>query len=400
VNQIKTLLALLALGGTAYAVYLQIHGQAWEIPWEQLAFLSLPAGETGPLSPPVVAPNTTDAAAPVFLTPNENGPHVGGPSALAPQAAASVLAPSDLDANPTAPFADNQPARGMPNDPRNEPSPSGPSAEDQTADTAEPDPAARVAFETAKAQAGELLQAGRLKEALALLTEWYEWDGRPRVHAAERMPLYDLLGQLAGTVIYSRDHWLEPPHVVQNGENLEDIARQYQVSSALLAKINGLSNPRFLPSGTRLKVLRGPFQAIVQPSRFCLVLKIQDLYAGVFPIGIGRDVPLPRGELIVQLHVLNPPYYGPDGTSFAASDPQNPYGKRWIDLGGHFGLHGTNDPNLIGRENARGCLALHPRDLDDLADLLSLGSRVTILDENAGPLANRAAGDPSDRNRK
>ena len=45
-----------------------------------------------------------------------------------------------------------------------------------------------------------------------------------------------LLGQLAGTVIYSTEHQLEPARVVKPGETLETIAKEYNVPWQLLGE--------------------------------------------------------------------------------------------------------------------------------------------------------------------
>ncbi len=50
-----------------------------------------------------------------------------------------------------------------------------------------------------------------------------------------------LLSQLAGTVVYSTEHQLEPARVVKPGETLETIAKEYNVPWQLLAKINGFN---------------------------------------------------------------------------------------------------------------------------------------------------------------
>jgi lipoprotein-anchoring transpeptidase ErfK/SrfK len=55
-------------------------------------------------------------------------------------------------------------------------------------------------------------------------------------------------------------------------------------------------------------------------------------------------------------------------------------GERWIglDSGNQLGIHGTNDPASIGRAESRGCIRLSPTDVDDVYDILSIGSKVVI----------------------
>jgi hypothetical protein len=220
---------------------------------------------------------------------------------------------------------------------------------------------------------GQLLSQDRLVEAHRELSRWY---ADPRI-AASQQQVQELLDQLAGTIIYSRESLMDPAYEVQPGDTLERIAGRYQVPWQLLAKINGIGDPNSLRSGERLKVVRGPFSADVDVSRFRLTLWLGDLYAGSFPIGLGGDHSLADGVFAVEQKVQNPTYYGPEGV-IAADDPANPLGERLLSLGQQLGIHGTNEPQGLGQAGSRGCIRLSARDIDDVYDILSVGSRVTI----------------------
>ncbi len=47
-------------------------------------------------------------------------------------------------------------------------------------------------------------------------------------------------------------------------------------------------------------------------------------------------------------------------------------------MSNNIGLHGTVDPQNIGRDDNRGTICLGDRDIDDLYGILSVGSRVVI----------------------
>ncbi len=108
-----------------------------------------------------------------------------------------------------------------------------------------------------------------------------------------------------------------------------------------------------------------------------------ELYAGRFPIGIGRDQPSLEGQFVVREKSTQRPYYGPDGM-IDAGDPRNPLGKYWIGLTEHIGIHGTSDPRSLRRADNRGTICLGQRDIEDLFDILSAesessaGSRVIV----------------------
>ncbi|MGW8257124.1 MAG: L,D-transpeptidase family protein, partial [Thermoguttaceae bacterium] len=185
------------------------------------------------------------------------------------------------------------------------------------------------------------LEANKLSDALLTLSSLY---GRPELSQTESRQLTQLLDQLAGTVIYSRKHYLEPPYIVQPGETLDQIAQRYDVPTLLLARINGIGDPQHLQPGQELKVLRGPFNAIVHLEKHELTLMLHGCYAGRFAIGLGCDQPKLEGEFTVRERTADPLYRGPDGTIVAGGDPRNPLGKYWIGLSDSIGLHGTVDP--------------------------------------------------------
>jgi LysM repeat protein len=219
------------------------------------------------------------------------------------------------------------------------------------------------------------LEAGQLAVALQQLSAC---QGDPRLAPAEQQELCQLLDQVAGTVVYSTQHLLEPPYEVQPGERLEDIGQRYNVPWQLLAKINGIDDPQSLRPGERLKVVRGPFNALVSLDRRELTLLLADgLYAGRFGIGIGREHPPVEGVYSVSDKMINPVYRGRD-RAVSADDPSNPLGERWIGLGSELAIHGTDRPENVGRTDLPGSISLSPRDVEDVFDILSVGSKVTI----------------------
>ena len=224
-----------------------------------------------------------------------------------------------------------------------------------------------------------LLAQNRLVDAHLELSEWF---GAPEFTPEEDAQITELLDQLAGTVVYSRQHLLERAYEVQPGDTLEKIADVYEVPWQLLANINGIRDPRAVRPGDQLKVVRGPFGAHVDLRRLRLVLYVGSRYAGRFPIGIGEDHNIPESDFVVERKVVNPIYYGQPVID--KDDPNNPLGEYALDLGNGILIHGTNEPGSIGRVGARGCIRLADRDIKDVYDILTArtertaGSPVTI----------------------
>ena len=224
------------------------------------------------------------------------------------------------------------------------------------------------------AAAKERLSRGDFVEVYEALSAWH---GEQRLSTDEARQLTELLDQVAGTVIYSTGHFLEPAYRVRPGDTLERIAETYEVTPRLLAKINGIRDPWSLEPGEELKVVRGPFDATVDLDKLELTLNLQGRYAGRFSIGTGNDYPQLEGSHTVREKMIGPTYFGRDGT-IAADDPENPLGKHWIGLENRIGIHGTNYPRNVGAVGGRGAICLGDRDIDDVFDILTVGSRVVI----------------------
>jgi LysM repeat protein len=232
-----------------------------------------------------------------------------------------------------------------------------------------------AAFASAWADAHDKLAAGRYAEALAVLSTWYD-DATLGVEESQR--LEELLGQLAGTVIYSQQDLLLPPHVVEPGETLLTIAAPLGVSWQLLAKINGVPDPAKLVPGESLKLVRGPFDAVVSVSRRRLSLRVGGNYAGSFPVIVGRGVRDRIGVTVpvvaVQRGAVPAEQAGP-AAQVAWSQP----GPRAIALGEGLAIEAVPDPSTVPDETVPGTsLLVSERDLDDLADILGAGSRVIL----------------------
>src|SRR5690606_10194684 len=136
-------------------------------------------------------------------------------------------------------------------------------------------------------------------------------------------------------------------------------------------------DPRRVRAGQRLKVIKGPFSAIVDLSDYELTIHAHGYFVTRYPVGIGKDGSSPIGKFAGLEKLVDPTYYGPDGV-VNHDDPANPLGDRWIDIGNSYGIHGTIDPASIGKSESQGCIRLHNDDVEAVYDLLTIGSEVVI----------------------
>lgn len=227
------------------------------------------------------------------------------------------------------------------------------------------------AYDRALRTARRLQADGKHYDALNELSIFYQ---SPDLTPAEQAELLDLLDPLAGKVIYSRDYHFEPPYKVGRNETMMQVAEQYQVPWQLLMNINGLDNPRVLLPGTEIKVIRGPFRAEVDLSQQEMTLFLGRMYAGRFPVSVGKAM-VSEGEYEVFDKQIDRAFYGSDGRMIRGGAVNNPFGRNWIDLGQDVSIHGS--PNT-GPSN-EGCISLNPRDAQDIYGILSVGSKVKIL---------------------
>ena len=209
-------------------------------------------------------------------------------------------------------------------------------------------------YSDAMVYAQELIRQNQLAEALEMLSRFYD---KPELSSAEHRQLNTLLDQLAGTVVYSRDYFIEGrPYIVRGGERLEDIARDHKVSWQLLAKINGIDDPARLEQGQKLKVVEGPFEAIISLGRGQLTLMVQNRYAGRFPIDV-------RGT-------------APPGPTHVRT--KNSSGDRFLELDNRVRICGPQHVG-IATGGTNGCTAvLSQQDIEDLFDILQESCDVLI----------------------
>ncbi|MDO4628086.1 MAG: LysM peptidoglycan-binding domain-containing protein [Planctomycetia bacterium] len=220
--------------------------------------------------------------------------------------------------------------------------------------------------------ATEKIQNGNALEVLQSLSKYY---GDPRFSAEELAELTNILVQAATLVIYSQQSFLEPAYTIQPGDTVEKIALQYQIPEEFIIRVNGLTAPFTLQPGTQLKVVKGPFHAIVYLDRYEMILTLNGLFAGRFWLGIGGDLVQKDGDFSFGQKMVSPTetYY------------------EFLRVAGVPGCSDSlrilpaTDPNSIGKQSLSGPILMSLADIDSLGALL--GPRSQLIMRCSAPKA-------------
>ena len=201
------------------------------------------------------------------------------------------------------------------------------------------------------------------------------------------------LTRIAAETVFSPEVIDGDPFVTQYaiapGDTLGKIAKKHDITPEFLAAINGITNPNMIRAGQRIKIVQGPFDARIDKSEYRMDLYLRTTLVKSYPVGLGANNGTPLGTWKVSTKLTNPTYYPPRGGAIiAADDPANPIGEHWIGLVGvsgsamgaeRYGIHGTIEPESIGKSMSLGCVRMHNADVAEVYMLLiPEKSKVTI----------------------
>ncbi len=216
-----------------------------------------------------------------------------------------------------------------------------------------------------------------------------------RATASDRATIRQQMQALNEDLIFSPRVYPGDPfstvYEVKGGDSLAKIAQDEGVATEylLIQRVNRMGNPNNIYKGQKLKLVRGPFHAVVSKTDFRMDVYIgppteidQWMYVRSFPVGLGEFDGTPVGAFTVRRHskLIDPFWRNPrTGEEFAASNPENPIGEHWIGLEGlgqaetysGYGIHGTIEPDSIGKEMSMGCVRMLPDDVALVYELLS-----------------------------
>lgn len=186
---------------------------------------------------------------------------------------------------------------------------------------------------------------------------------------------------------------------VREDETLLEIARLHDLGFIELVSANPGLDP-WIPEQGRTVLLPGMHILPDAPRRGIVINRpeLRLYYYGdgtgppvTYPIGVGRlGRETPLGSTSVVAKRENPAWTPPpsirvERPELPATVPpglDNPLGLFAMNLGWrNYVIHGTNKPHGIGRRVSSGCIRLYPEDIEQLFDIVDVGTPVMIVDQ-------------------
>ena len=192
--------------------------------------------------------------------------------------------------------------------------------------------------------------------------------------------IYDRIGELNIKILFSP---IKTPdsviYNVQPSDTLDAISKKYNTTIAIIKFANNIKSGIIHP-GMNLKIPAAKFSIVIDKSHNILTLKAQEEVVKVYNVSTGSNNSTPIGTFKIVNKIVDPPWYS-GGKAIPPSDPRNILGSRWMGLTAKsYGIHGTTDDTSIGTQVTQGCVRMHNNEVNELYDIVPIGTEVTILD--------------------
>jgi len=211
--------------------------------------------------------------------------------------------------------------------------------------------------------------------------QWYAAAGRAALSAETAAKVKAELAVItAGRNAPARIKMLT--YKVQLGDSLWKIARRYATTIGAIKKANRLTRD-MIRVGKKLKIPKGPFDALITKSNHTLQLLQDGKPVKVYSVGLGKDNSTPVGSFVVTSKLVDPVWYSEEHGRIPHGDPRNVLGNRWVGFNGRIGIHGTrkSDEHSIGKNMSDGCVRMRNADVKELYNFLVEGkSKITVVD--------------------
>lgn len=171
---------------------------------------------------------------------------------------------------------------------------------------------------------------------------------------------------------------------IQPGDTLVKIAKQFKTTVEMIKRANNLTTDTIVP-GQKIKVWNAPFSIFVDKSQNTLLLKSDEEIVKTYIVSTGKNNCTPVGTFKIVVKQIDPPWFKTEanGTTkvIPPGSPENALGSRWMgfDLP-KYGIHGTIEPQELGKQVTEGCVRLSNPDVEELYMIVPAGTEVAIVD--------------------
>ena len=175
-------------------------------------------------------------------------------------------------------------------------------------------------------------------------------------------------------------------YVVQAGDSVKSIASKNGTTVELIVQANELKRPDVIYPGKRLRVFGGKMAIVVSKARNDLLLTANGRFFKRYRVGTGKYDRTPLGTFVVNDRIKEPVWWRDDGKTVPFGDKENILGTRWMAMKATgatpavtgYGIHGTWDNDSIGKSESAGCIRMKNEDVEELFELVPIGTSVTI----------------------
>src|SRR5262245_41395554 len=202
---------------------------------------------------------------------------------------------------------------------------------------------------------------------------------------------YQQLSELNKALIFSRNSTYpeRTPYVVKAGDSLWLIMKRLKqerpdlkLTTEFIQKTNELASANLIKPGLALSIPHEAMRIHVSKARFLLDLYLGDVILERYPVCLGEDQKTPSGTFTIRSRISKPAWIRP-GKIVPFGHPDNVLGTRWLgfeksEQAEGLGIHGTWEPDSIGKNKSQGCVRLRNEDVEVLFDLVPEGTTVVI----------------------
>ncbi len=169
-------------------------------------------------------------------------------------------------------------------------------------------------------------------------------------------------------------------YTVQPGDSLAKLAKKFGTTVELIRQGNNVRGS-LIRTGDRMRIFQGNFSIKVDKSDNVLDVYLNDVFFKRYPVGTGEYNRTPVGDFKITDRIQKPTWWRPDGKAIPYGTPENELGTHWLSLDVRgYGIHGTWEPDTIGKQVSAGCVRLLNENIEELYNIIPLGTPVTISD--------------------